>query len=213
MAFARPSSSMVRRPDAAWISRASARASTRRSIVFVDDQQLEHGDPAGKAGMAARGTSDRPIETLDRAGSDGRRRAPRTSRPVGVKGSRQWAHSRRTRRWASTAFNVEVIRNGSTPMSIRRVTAAAALLVCRVERMVWPVSAACTATWAVSRSRISPTIITSGSWRRNERRAAAKVRPIWLLTCVWLMPARRYSIGSSMVRILRSAVLSAASEA
>ena len=39
----------------------------------------------------------------------------------------------------------------------------------------------------------------SGSERRIERRAAAKVMPALLLTCTWLMPARRYSTGSSTV--------------
>ena len=56
---------------------------------------------------------------------------------------------------------------------------------------------------AVSPSRISPTMMTSGSWRRNERRAEAKVRPIAGFTWVWLTPGISYSIGSSMVRILR----------
>ena len=38
----------------------------------------------------------------------------------------------RTRRWPSTAISVEEIRNGSTPMSTRRVTAPGASLVCSV---------------------------------------------------------------------------------
>ena len=44
--------------------------------------------------------------------------------------------------------------------------------VCRVAKTRWPVSAAVSAMWIVSRSRISPTRITSGSWRRTrfERR-------------------------------------------
>jgi hypothetical protein len=41
----------------------------------------------------------------------------------------------------------------------------------------WPVSDACTAICAVSRSRISPTRMTSGSCRRIERSPRAKVRP------------------------------------
>jgi hypothetical protein len=52
---------------------------------------------------------------------------------------------------------------------------------------------------AVSRSRISPTSTMSGSDRRIERRAAANVIPALLLTCTWLMPASRYSTGSSTV--------------
>ena len=70
-----------------------------------------------------------------------------------------------------------------------------------------PVRAACTATCAVSMSRISPTIITSGSWRRNERRAAAKLSPMEGATWVWFTPAKRYSMGSSMVSSLRSGAL------
>ena len=74
----------------------------------------------------------------------------------------------------------EAIRNGSTPMSIRRGNAPAASFVCRVENTMWPVSEALMAISAVSRSRISPTIIMSGSWRRNALSARAKVMPISL---------------------------------
>ena len=52
---------------------------------------------------------------------------------------------------------------------------------------------------AVSSSRISPTMMMFGSWRRMERRPFAKVRPVWLLTWIWVVPSREYSIGSSMV--------------
>ncbi len=54
---------------------------------------------------------------------------------------------------------------------------------------------------AVSRSRISPTMITSGSWRTMCRRPAANVSPICGLTWIWLMPRSWYSTGSSMVMI------------
>ncbi|MOA44842.1 hypothetical protein D3C78_1671750 [compost metagenome] len=57
-----------------------------------------------------------------------------------------------------------------------------ASLVCRVDSTRWPVSADWMQMRAVSRSRISPTMITSGSWRRMERRALAKVRPMLGLT-------------------------------
>ena len=40
---------------------------------------------------------------------------------------------------------------------------------------------------------------TFGSWRRIERRPAAKVSPALSETATWLTPARRYSIGSSTV--------------
>ena len=71
-----------------------------------------------------------------------------------------------------------VIKNGGTPMSRRRVIVLGASLVCSVLKTVWPVSEACTAIWAVSRSRISPTRILSGSCRRIARRHAANVLPI-----------------------------------
>ena len=43
---------------------------------------------------------------------------------------------------------------------------------------MWPVSAACNAVPMVSRSRISPTRMTSGSWRREARNAARERRRI-----------------------------------
>src|SRR5438094_21641 len=45
------------------------------------------------------------------------------------------------------------------------------------------------ATLAVSRSRISPTMMMSGSWRRIERSTVAKSSPICGRTCVWLIDA------------------------
>ena len=80
-------------------------------------------------------------------------------------------------------------------------------MVCRVDSTRWPVSAARMPIWAVSRSRVSPTRITSGSWRRKLRRQAAKVRPISSLTCTWLTPFRLYSTGSSAVMMLMSGEL------
>ena len=59
---------------------------------------------------------------------------------------------------------------------------------------------------AVSWSRISPTMMMSGSCRRNERRARAKSRPALAFTWVWLMPGISYSTGSSMVVTLTSGV-------
>ncbi|MNE91265.1 hypothetical protein D3C80_1888570 [compost metagenome] len=59
----------------------------------------------------------------------------------------------------------------ATPILSRRVRVSAALLVCRVDITICPVWAALMAISAVSRSRISPTMITSGSWRRKARRA------------------------------------------
>jgi hypothetical protein len=105
----------------------------------------------------------------------------------------------RTRRWAMTASTEEATRKGSMPMSIRRVKALGASLVCSVLKTRWPVRAARMAISAVSRSRISPTMMTFGSWRRIWRRPTAKVRPISGRTAIWLMPLSSYSTGSSMV--------------
>ena len=56
-------------------------------------------------------------------------------------------------------------------MSMSRVTAPTAVLVCSVDITRCPVRLACTAISAVSRSRISPTMTTSGSWRENRPQA------------------------------------------
>ena len=74
------------------------------------------------------------------------------------------------------------------PMSIRRAAASGASLVCSVVSTRWPVSADSIAIWAVSRSRISPTMITSGSARTIERSPAAKVSPLFAFTCTCLTP-------------------------
>ncbi|EWS57761.1 hypothetical protein Y695_04772 [Hydrogenophaga sp. T4] len=87
-------------------------------------------------------------------------------------------------------------------MSVRRVTALTESLVCSVASTRWPVSEAWMAICAVSKSRISPIMITSGSWRRMARSALAKSRSILGLTWVWPTPASSYSIGSSTVMML-----------
>ena len=76
--------------------------------------------------------------------------------------------------------------------------------VCRVAKTRWPVSAAVSAVEIVSRSRISPTRITSGSWRRAALRPSEKLwasLPIsrWFTTQFWWRC--RNSIGSSIVRM------------
>ena len=65
-------------------------------------------------------------------------------------------------------------------------------------------SAASIAIFAVSLSRISPTITTSGSERRIERSAVANVSPARRLICTWFTPGSRYSTGSSTVMMLIS---------
>jgi len=67
--------------------------------------------------------------------------------------------------------------------------APAASFVWIVESTRWPVSEAWIAISDVSRSRISPTMMTSGSWRRNERSPEAKVRSIFVFTAVCEMPS------------------------
>ncbi len=75
----------------------------------------------------------------------------------------QPAHGRRTSRWATAQVSELATRNGSMPMSTRRVRAATAELVCSVVSTRWPVSDAFRASSAVSVSRTSPTRMMSGS--------------------------------------------------
>ena len=65
-----------------------------------------------------------------------------------------------------TEIKVADSRKGSTPMSSRRGMAPAALLVCSVLNTRWPVREASMPMEVVSLSRISPTMMTSGSCRR-----------------------------------------------
>ncbi|OQA09191.1 MAG: hypothetical protein BWY66_00669 [bacterium ADurb.Bin374] len=114
----------------------------------------------------------------------------------------------RTRRWASTT-RIDVVRlNGSMPMFSRRLMVDGASFVWSVEMTRWPVMAALIAMLAVSKSRISPIMMTSGSWRRNERSAAPKSRPMSAWHWTWLMPIRLYSTGSSAVMMLIAGLFS-----
>ena len=88
------------------------------------------------------------------------------------------------------------------PISIKRGKIPAAEFVWSVENTKWPVKAACTAKFAVSASRISPTITTSGSWRKIDRSPDANVKPASVFTWIWLTPSILYSTGSSSVTIL-----------
>jgi hypothetical protein len=98
-------------------------------------------------------------------------------------------------------------------MSSKRVTAPAASFVCSVENTRWPVSDARTAASAVSRSRISPIMITSGSWRRIARSPAAKSSSTCRFTWIWFTPCTLYSTGSSTVIALTSSLTMRCSEA
>ena len=71
---------------------------------------------------------------------------------------------------------------GSIPMSRSRVILSGALLVCRVENTRCPVSEASMPMWVVSWSRISPTMMTSGSALKNER-MAGKIKT-YLVVCL-----------------------------
>jgi hypothetical protein len=103
-------------------------------------------------------------------------------------GSRQSLQSLRTRRCAPMRLTELATKKGSMPMFNKRLTELGASLVCSVLSTKWPVSAALTAISAVSKSRISPTMMTSGSCRKKERSAAAKFRPMSSCICTWLMP-------------------------
>jgi hypothetical protein len=54
-------------------------------------------------------------------------------------GSAHFSQGTRASRWPTTRVSEEVIRNGSTPMSISRLTADGASLVCRVDSTRCPV--------------------------------------------------------------------------
>ena len=93
--------------------------------------------------------------------------------------------------------------------SITRSTVAAAPVVCSVEKTKWPVSAAVMASLIVSRSRISPTRITSGSSLNAERSAFEKERVSWPNSRWWIilfLDLWTNSIGSSIVRICSALV-------
>ena len=86
--------------------------------------------------------------------------------------------------------------------SSKRSSVRAALPVCRVPSTKWPVSEAVIASDMVSRSRISPTMMTSGS-SRSAPRSAAPNDSVWVCTSRWFTwqpcGVNRYSIGSSSV--------------
>ena len=89
---------------------------------------------------------------------------------------------RRTSRCATIRFTALATLNGSIPMSTIRVIVDGASFVCSVESTRCPVSEALIAIEPVSRSRISPTMMMFGSWRRNAFSAAANVMPTSLRT-------------------------------
>jgi len=78
--------------------------------------------------------------------------------------------------------------------------------VCNVANTRWPVREASMPMPVVSLSRISPTMMMSGSARRNDFIAMAKVNPAFTLTWHWRNPFCVISTGSSAVQILDSGV-------
>ena len=103
---------------------------------------------------------------------------------------------------------VALIMKTGTPISFRRVIVLGASFVWSVLNTMWPVREAWTAISAVSRSRISPTRILSGSCRRMARRQLANVLPIEASMGTWMIPSMSYSTGSSVVISLSWIVLS-----
>ena len=105
-------------------------------------------------------------------------------------GTRPSESERFTSRWLmtarSTAANCSRICfcSGGGKMAIMRLMVSTASRVCKVEKTMWPVSAACSAVPIVSRSRISPTRITSGSWR-SEARSAVENEGVSTSTSRW----------------------------
>ena len=92
---------------------------------------------------------------------------------------------RLSRVWDTTALSASARVERTCPccswgkISMTRSTVFMAFRVCRVPNTRWPVMDASMARAMVSRSRISPTRMMSGSSRRAPRRAAEK-----LLVCV-----------------------------
>ena len=91
-----------------------------------------------------------------------------------------------TKRWPIIALMDGASKNGFVPIDKNLGTVPAASFVCIVDSTKCPVRAACMAISAVSKSRISPTKIISGSWRTIERRPLTKV--YLSLICDWFTP-------------------------
>ena len=136
-----------------------------RADLLADGHHLVDAHTAAVARARAARAADGLVGLGARRGRA--RRGPHR-RPSG--GACSAGRASRTSRWATMQSTAEETRKGSMPMSISRPRALGASRVWSVERTRWPVRAASTAMCAVSRSRISPTMITSGSARSIERR-------------------------------------------
>ena len=156
MTLSRPSSHRPRIPPswAALLDLLATRTLGREPLqVVVHHHQLEDADPplVARCGCSA-GSPSGGRAPARRAARSARARCgpPTSSSRVGVYISQQCVQSFRARRWASTAVTAEPVRNGSTPISLRRVSALGASFVCSVESTKWPVSADSIEIFAVS---------------------------------------------------------------
>ena len=147
----------------------------QRLDLVAHHHHREEADAAAVAAVAAAGAAHRLVGLEVRAHPESR------TRPGPAAGSRCAACSRcragargagrpRTRRPTRSGSSRCPSRPGGRSRPARRWCAACV-------STMWPVSAASIAIRAVSASRISPTMITSGSARRIERSPVAKVEP------------------------------------
>gem|GEM_PF-1604805 len=98
---------------------------------------------------------------------------------------------------AITRLKVPAIMYGFAQRLKTLVSVSAAEFVCIVENTKCQVIAASIAVSSVSKSRISQTIMISGSCLIAPLSPDAKVNPISALICAWLSPIILISTGSS----------------
>ena len=182
-------------------------------ISSVTAQHLVDADPVEVAGVRRRSCSPRPCTKSSCRGR--RRRARRTRAPRASARTARRSAGRCGARAAGRRRRAATTRSGTARCPCRGSGAArdVASVACSDDSTKWPVSAACTAMRAVSTSRISPTRIASGSWRRIDRSPLANVTPACSLIWIWLIVGNTYSTGSSIVMTLISSLLIAVSVA
>lgn len=111
----------------------------------------------------------------------------------------QWGQSLRAKRCDTTIFKLDTMRRGSIQRLMRRWIVLTVEFAWIVENTRCPVIEASIARCAVSASRISHTMMMSGSCLSRLRSPSAKLNPICGLICVWFTQRIRYSTGSSRV--------------
>lgn len=119
----------------------------------------------------------------------------------------QCLHSLLISLWAIIAFMEAGSKKAGIHIFKIRVSVSAAEFVCIVESTRCHVKDASIAIFIVSLSRISHTIIMSGSWRKAVRKPDANEYPISGNTWLWFTQSRVFSTGSSSVIIFTSGVL------